>query len=58
MLCTVSLHLGYCLSQNAKYCYSYAHNANITVNILLFIIKTVDFMLGKNDQAGGPETYF
>jgi len=38
MLCTVSLilyHLGYCLSQNAQYCYSYIHNTNITVNILL-----------------------
>jgi len=45
------------LSQNAQYCYSYVHNTNITVNILLFIIKQLT-LCGKNDQAGGPETCF
>jgi len=50
MLCTVSLifyHLGYCLSQNAQYCYSYVHNANTTVNVLLFIIKQLTSCLVK-----------
>jgi len=50
MLCTVSFifyHLDYCLSQNAQYYYSYVHNANITVNILLFIIKQLTLCLVK-----------
>jgi len=35
------------LSQNAQYCYSYVHNTNITVNILLFIIKQLTLCLIK-----------
>jgi len=33
--------------RSTQYCYSYVHNTNITVNVLLFIIKQLTLCLVK-----------